>query len=202
MSRRLRTLSEELVRQAGRIMPAERRAWAEAMAAEIDHIDSDPAALGYALGALWTSAFQGLRSMNGLMSLARYGVVAATSLAAAAGAVLWLRAMPGYAAAGLTPPAILICGLLIAYLAAAAWALGRGGPERLIQAVWAALALNTLNAAGLSLASVLQPGAAHHAYFQALVIETYAALIALLAAGMALQSAPRWAWLRGWVIYR
>lgn len=203
MSRPARALSEALMRQVVRSMPAERCDWAQAMCAEIDHLDSDRAALGFALGCVWASGLQSLRSMNALTALGRYGLAAATALAAAVGLVFWAMALPRYADAGLSPPAILTCGLLIAYLAAAALALARGGPALLVRVVWAALALTSAHAMTLTVAFMVRPGGLRHqAYFQALVIEDYAALVALLGAGMALQSAPQWRWLRAWAIYR
>ena len=173
------------------------------MCAEIDHLDSDRAALRFALGCVWASGLQSLRSVNALVVLGRYGLASSTGLAAAVGLAFWMVALPRYAQAGLSPPAILICGLLIAYLAAAGLALVRGGPAALVRVVWVALALNSAHALTLSAAAMVQPGEIpHQAYFQALVIEAYGALIALLAAGMALQSAPQWRWLRGWTVYR
>jgi len=191
------------MRQIVRSMPAERRDWAEAMCAEIDHLDSDRAALGFALGCVWASGLQSLRSVKALVVLGRYGLATACGLAAAVGLAFWAMALPRYAEAGLSLPAILICGLLIAYLAAAALALVRGGPTLLVRVVWAALALTSAHALTLTVASIISPdGLRHQAYFQALVIEDYAALVALLAAGMALQSAPQWRWLRAWTVYR
>jgi len=185
-----------------RSMPAERRDWAEAMRAEIDHIETDRAALGFALGCVWASGLQNLRSMTTLEALGRYGLASATGLAAAVGLVFWVMSLPRYTEAGLSALAILICGLLIACLAAAALALARGGPEALVRVIWVALALNSAHALTLGVAAMVQPGDPHQAYFQALVIETYGALVALLAAGMALHSAPQWRWLRAWAVYR
>ena len=57
-------LSRQVIRVAMRVAPCERKAWAQAMSAEMDAIPSDLKALSWALGCLQASCHWRLRSMN------------------------------------------------------------------------------------------------------------------------------------------
>lgn len=69
-----RSLARDLVRHALEVMPPERRPWALAMAAELDHIEDDGAALGFALGAVWTGYNQAARIWPNWLRLGRLSV--------------------------------------------------------------------------------------------------------------------------------
>lgn len=108
-----RRLAERLTRHTVDVMPPERRAWALGMAAELEHIDDDGAALAFALGAVWASYRQGARLWSNWLRLGRWGVGLSTLLFGAL--VLAFATGLHPALSGGRPPGPL--GLLIAALA-------------------------------------------------------------------------------------
>lgn len=53
-----RELAKTLMGAVARIMPRDRRAWAKAMARELDEIENDGEALSWAAGALWSASLE------------------------------------------------------------------------------------------------------------------------------------------------
>lgn len=99
-------LALRLLDHAARVMPPSRRAWAQAMRAELHHIDGPWAAAGFALGCVHASYSQRIADMMTLVRLARWTLAGLTLAwagfcALAAGLLGAVKASPGVQAADL-----------------------------------------------------------------------------------------------------
>lgn len=62
------------------ILPEHRRIWGEAMAHEAHLIETEPEAIGFALGCLWTATHERSKHMTSLVHIGRWGVGIVTAL--------------------------------------------------------------------------------------------------------------------------
>ena len=74
----LRRLASALLAHAARTLPRRRASWAEAIEAEAQHIESDAAALRWAVGCVFASYRERIRAMDFSGRMNRLGAVAPT----------------------------------------------------------------------------------------------------------------------------
>ena len=156
--------------------PPARRAWAQAMRAELEHIDGDRAAIRFAVGCLWAAWSLRLRTPEGLLSAGRAGLVGGLGLMAGfcfVMAVIWETR---------GAPAALAAGLGLYYLAAATLA-ARKSLQPL--SVWLAGGLVSNTIAWLALGAA---PAGSQRFYSAVVLEEFGLLgltaFAVLALGL------------------
>lgn len=159
-----RTLTEWTVRLA----PAPRRGWAEAIRAELEHVPPDRA-LGFAAGGLWAAIRFRAADPGSVEAAARHGLAAAGLVWAAMALRLGLEMQARGAILG------------AAMLFATAGVFGLGGLATAAAGLRAtvllgapALAVAGAYAAG---AGALLTGSPHRAFYQALAVEDFAALL-------------------------
>jgi|GEM_PF-1578905 len=176
-----RRFADALAQAAVSASPPERREWAEAMRAEVDHLpDSDAAA--FAAGCLWTAVRARVDSAGFVLGAARWGLV----LAAILWAGLHLRLAGRMSAADAALPEAL------SYAAAAIYALGALATALFGLRVTAVLATPVLGLTAIyaAAAATLMPQSPNRAFYQALAVEEVAVLLAALLIALV---APRWA---------
>lgn len=173
-------LAERLLDHAAAVVPPHRRAWIEALRAELPAIENGREALAFALGGVLTAYRLRISPMRLALLCARLSIAAVallTALAHLAAPAFWLAVLTDLKQNGLGgwagrlrlwrghPIADVLASAeavpawhLAAYLGlavafgAAAWSLARRDPRRLLIAVGAGAALATVNQIALRLA--------------------------------------------------
>lgn len=194
MTRR-RSLAQRLVLHTQEAMPPGRRPWALAMAAELDHIEDDGAALVFALGAVWTGYREGVRLWSNWLRLGRWGVALWTAVLGLGlfYMSLWLQRLPES-----TEPSVPFSTVMVllgcAYLGAG-WSLMRRRLRLYAGLVTVISTLITTTALAFALGThpalpwnfylaLLRGGPAPlHAFYAALLLEQFVFIAGLTAAG-------------------
>jgi hypothetical protein len=106
---------------AARLLPSHRRAWGEAMRAEVRVIESAPDALAFAGGCLWAALCERITVMKAIVFTGRLGVGIVTALYGAMFLVMMVNGLTGQAAQPVLPWVVAWAGAMgFSHLAAAA----------------------------------------------------------------------------------
>ena len=171
-----RRAARALAASCARLLPPMRRAWAAAMMAEVEAIESGNAALGFAAGCVFASLRERALAMNIAVRSVRVAATAAL-LALAVGSALSaarVRTIDPNSGAVFALAAVCFAG-------AAIWSLLRG-PIALVQAAGTMTAVYAL--ACVLVRSDAAAGWLNADFYRALAIEGVAIWTALLAAGL------------------
>ena len=188
-----RSLAQRLARHLQDVIPPNRRDWALGMAAELDHIEDDGAALAFAVGAVWAGYRQGARLWSNWLRLGRWSAAlgSATLGLAVMTFTAWLQFLPESSRPTAAFTALLTV-LAFCYLGAAL-GFARRDPRLVLRIASAALALLVTAAFTLAdlgeairlyVAMVQGESAPRSAFYGALLLESYVFVLSIAAAGV------------------